>query len=126
MVTCLTLLLFSKGIVTTIYTSDPDIISIAIVLLIYAAIFQVADAITMCSMGSLRGYKDTLGPMFIMILAYWIVGLPLGYSLAVTSFWSIQLGASGMWIGMTFGLFIASVLMPWRLQHISELQLKKE
>ena len=126
MVTCLTLLLFSKGIVTTIYTSDPDIISIAIVLLIYAAVFQVADAITMCSMGSLRGYKDTLGPMFIMILAYWIVGLPLGYSLAVTNFWSIQLGASGMWVGMTFGLFIASVLMPWRLQHISELQLKKE
>ena len=80
----------------------------------------------MCSMGSLRGYKDTLGPMFIMILAYWIVGLPLGYSLTATNFWSIQLGASGMWIGMTFGLFIASVLMLWRLQYISKLQLKKE
>jgi len=121
-ITCLILLLTSKWIVATIYTLDPNIISIAISLLLFAAIFQIADAVAMCSMGSLRGYKDTIGPMYIMILAYWVIGLPLGYSLAVTDFWSIQLGASGMWIGMTCGLFIASTLMTWRLRNISQIK----
>ncbi|MDG2061448.1 MAG: MATE family efflux transporter [SAR86 cluster bacterium] len=122
LITCLILLFGSKWIVMTIYTSDPNIISITVVLLLFAALFQIADAVTMCSMGSLRGYKDTLGPMFIMVIAYWVVGLPMGYSLAVTDFWSFKFGASGMWIGMTLGLFVASILMPWRLHHISQLK----
>jgi len=50
------------------------VISQAVVLLMFAALFQVADAVAMCGMGSLRGYKDTFGPMlivFVAYLAYW-------------------------------------------------------
>ena len=38
----------------------------------------------MASIGSMRGYKDTFGPMKIMAISYWGVGLPLGIILSIT------------------------------------------
>jgi len=109
------LLLFAELIVSSIFTDDQAVISIAVVLLMFAALFQVADAVAMCGMGSLRGYKDTFGPMLIVFVAYWIIGLPFGYSLAVTDTWAVTLGAAGMWSGMCIGLIIAASCMLWRL-----------
>ena len=109
------LLLFAELIVSSIFTDDQAVISTAVVLLMFAALFQVADAVAMCGMGSLRGYKDTFGPMLIVFVAYWIIGLPFGYSLAVTDTWAITLGAAGMWSGMCIGLIIAASCMLWRL-----------
>ena len=109
------LLLFAELIVSSIFTDDQAVISQAVVLLMFAALFQVADAVAMCGMGSLRGYKDTFGPMLIVFVAYWIIGLPFGYSLAVTDTWAITLGAAGMWSGMCIGLIIAASCMLWRL-----------
>ena len=109
------LLLFAELIVSSIFTDDQAVISQAVVLLMFAALFQVADAVAMCGMGSLRGYKDTFGPMLIVFVAYWIIGLPFGYSLAVTDTWAVTLGAAGMWSGMCIGLIIAASCMLWRL-----------
>ena len=109
------LLLFAEIIVSSIFTDDQAVISQAVVLLMFAALFQVADAVAMCGMGSLRGYKDTFGPMLIVFVAYWIIGLPFGYSLAVTDTWAVTLGAAGMWSGMCIGLIIAASCMLWRL-----------
>ena len=109
------LLLFAELIVSSIFTDDQAVISQAVVLLMFAALFQVADAVAMCGMGSLRGYKDTFGPMLIVFVAYWLIGLPFGYSLAVTDTWAITLGAAGMWSGMCIGLIIAASCMLWRL-----------
>ena len=109
------LLLFAELIVSSIFTDDQVVISQAVVLLMFAALFQVADAVAMCGMGSLRGYKDTFGPMLIVFVAYWIIGLPFGYSLAVTDTWAVTLGAAGMWSGMCIGLIIAASCMLWRL-----------
>ncbi len=109
------LLLFAELIVSSIFTDDQAVISIAVVLLMFAALFQVADAVAMCGMGSLRGYKDTFGPMLIVFVAYWLIGLPFGYSLAVTDTWAVTLGAAGMWSGMCIGLIIAASCMLWRL-----------
>ena len=109
------LLLFAELIVSSIFTDDQFVISQAVVLLMFAALFQVADAVAMCGMGSLRGYKDTFGPMLIVFVAYWLIGLPFGYSLAVTDTWAVTFGAAGMWSGMCIGLIIAASCMLWRL-----------
>ena len=113
------LLLFAELLVSSIWPNDPEVIELAVILLMFAAFFQVADGLAMCGMGSLRGYKDTVGPMLIMLVAYWLFALPFGYSLAVTDFWTIQLGAQGMWVGMCIGLVIAAALMIWRLNYIT-------
>ena len=51
--------------------SNPKVVSLAVILLGFAAFFQVADGLAMASIGSLRGYKDTFGPMKILAVSYW-------------------------------------------------------
>ena len=102
-----------------ILNSNPKVISLAVILLGFAAFFQVADGLAMASIGSLRGYKDTFGPMKIMAVSYWGVGLPVGIMLSITNLITEQMGAVGMWAGMAFGLLVAAVLMVRRVRLIS-------
>ena len=99
--------------------SNPKVVSLAIILLGFAAFFQVADGLAMASIGSLRGYKDTFGPMKILAVSYWGVGLPVGIILSITNLITEQMGAVGMWAGMAFGLLVAAVLMVRRVRQIS-------
>ena len=43
--------------------------------------------------------KDTRVPMLLVTIAYWVVAMPLGLFLAFT----LDMRASGMWIGLTAG-----------------------
>ena len=99
--------------------SNPKVVSLAVILLGFAAFFQVADGLAMASIGSLRGYKDTFGPMKILAVSYWGVGLPVGIMLSITNLITEQMGAVGMWAGMAFGLLVAAVLMVRRVRIIS-------
>ena len=99
--------------------SNPKVVSLAVILLGFAAFFQVADGLAMASIGSLRGYKDTFGPMKILAVSYWGVGLPVGIMLSITNIITEQMGAVGMWAGMAFGLLVAAVLMVRRVRLIS-------
>ncbi|MDH3803953.1 MAG: MATE family efflux transporter, partial [Gammaproteobacteria bacterium] len=58
-------LLIFRHAVVGLYTNDASVTSIAISLLLMAAIFQVADGIQIGAAGALRGYKDTRLPMAI-------------------------------------------------------------
>ena len=66
--------------------------------------------------------------MLIMLISFWVLAMPFGYSLAVTDFWNIQLGAPGMWTGMCVGLFVCASLMVWRMNFITAkaIELQKE
>ena len=99
--------------------SNPKVVSLAVILLGFAAFFQVADGLAMASIGSLRGYKDTFGPMKILAVSYWGVGLPVGIMLSITNLITEQMGAVGMWAGMAFGLLVAALLMVRRVRLIS-------
>ncbi|SHE15125.1 Multidrug-efflux transporter [Chlamydia abortus] len=52
----------------------------------------------------------------ITLVAYWLVCLPLGYFLAYYT----GLGATGFWIGLTFGLLAAGVCLSIRLIYIQK------
>ena len=58
--------------------------------------------------------------ILIMILAYWVVGMPLGYNISLTENIIEPIGALGMWIGMAVGMFILSILVLWRLDLVSK------
>jgi MATE family multidrug resistance protein len=115
-------------VLISFFTQDPNVMRLGVVLLMFAAFFQIADALVIGAQGSLRGYKVTLMPMFIMLISFWIFALPFGYSLAVTNFWNVQLGAPGMWTGMCIGLFVCAALMVWRMNYVTSkcLELEKK
>jgi MATE family multidrug resistance protein len=108
------LFLFPELIVR-IYTDDMAVAPLAVSLLFYAAIFQYPDGLQVVVAGALRGYKDTLMPVLFMVVAFWVVGLTVGYQLTFTQ----GMGPAGMWVGMIAGLSIAAVLMLLRFMQTS-------
>ncbi len=104
-----------KDAIASLYTQDPDVRSLAATLLLYAAAFQIPDALQVNFAGALRGCKDTKVPMLLTILAYWGVGLPVGWFLGLNGFAGFPPGPRGFWIGLICGLCTASVLLGTRL-----------
>lgn len=108
------MLLFPKTIVS-IYTTDTDVVQLAARLLMMAAIFQISDGLQVSGLGALRGLKDTRIPMFVNIVAYWGIGLPIGYWAGLHKGW----GPEGFWIGLIFGLSAAAVMHNIRFRYLS-------
>lgn len=96
-----------------IYTDDTKVVAIAGQLLIIAGFFQLFDGTQVVGLGVLRGIGDVNMPTFITFLAYWVVGIPVGYLLGFT----FGLGVYGIWYGLTFGLLTASILLFLRFQN---------
>ncbi|RMI09300.1 MAG: MATE family efflux transporter, partial [Calditrichaeota bacterium] len=98
--------------IARIYTSDSAVIRVAAPLLVMAALFQLSDGLQVSAAGALRGLKDTRVPMLVNAVAYWIVGLPVGYYLGIVQ----GQGARGLWIGLIAGLSVAAVSHTWRFK----------
>jgi MATE family multidrug resistance protein len=107
---------FGRHLLPWIITSDEKVIAIAAQLLIIAAFFQLFDGTQVVGLGILRGMGDVNVPTFITFLAYWIVGLPVGYLLGV----KLNIGVYGVWYGLVLGLATASVLLFIRFNFISK------
>ena len=105
------ILVFGGATIAGWYTDDAAVAGLAVLLMLYAAVFQLPDGIQVLSAGALRGLKDTRVPMLITVFAYWGVGLPLG------AWFGLHLGrgAPGLWIGLILGLSVAAVLLALRL-----------
>lgn len=109
------LLFFGREFIAQLYTNDSAVQAVAIHLLMFAAIFQVADVIQVSAINALRGYRDTRMPMIIMLVSFWGICLPLGYALTFTDLFGFRPGAGGFWIALIVGLTCASILLTWRL-----------
>ncbi len=112
--TAVLMMLFPHRI-ASVYTQDPEVISMAAMLLIMAAIFQISDGLQVSGSGALRGLKDTKIPMFVNLTAYWAVGIPLGYWLGMGLEW----GPRGLWAGLIAGLTMAAILHNLRFHYIT-------
>lgn len=113
--TALIMFLF-PDLIASIYTSDEGVQSVAVSLLYMAAIFQISDGLQVSGFGALRGLKDTKVPMYVNLVAYWIVGLPLGYYLGIVQ----SAGPEGLWIGLISGLTVAAILHNVRFRILTK------
>lgn len=100
----------------TLYVDDQSVITIASSLLIIAALFQLSDGTQAVGLGILRGLTDVKIPTAITFIAYWLVGLPVGYLLGFT----LELGVQGVWYGLLFGLTTSAVLLTLRFNARSK------
>jgi MATE family multidrug resistance protein len=98
-----------------LFTNETEVVDLAARLMIIAGIFQMADGIQVTSAGCLRGLADIRLPMLIGIFCYWAVAIPTGYIFA----FHIQAGPTGVWIGLAAGLFVAAILLTWRLSAMT-------
>jgi MATE family multidrug resistance protein len=94
----------------SLYISDPEVEGIAAGLLMIAAAFQLSDGVQVVGLGILRGLMDVYVPTFVALIAYWVIGLPLGYVLAMHG----EMGVAGIWIGLLIGLTLSAAMMTRR------------
>lgn len=111
-----TLIVSLSGLLATLYSPDPNVVELAAHLLLFAAVFQISDAIQVAAAGALRGYQDTLSVMAITFVTYWLVGLSGGYWLAFLA--PEPMGASGFWVGLVSGLSLAAFALSLRLRYV--------
>jgi MATE family multidrug resistance protein len=108
-VSCSLMLTEAHGI-AGLFTQVPAVAALGSALLTLAAVFQFADGTQTIAMASLRGLQDTRVPMLLAMLAYWLLGVPLGAWLA----FGRGLGVPGIWMGLMAGLTVAAVLLTTR------------
>jgi MATE family multidrug resistance protein len=96
-----------------LYVNDPAVIPIASSLLIIAGLFQLSDGVQVVCVAALRGMQDVKIPSIYILVAYWIIGLPLGYYLA----FDVKLGGIGVWLGLLIGLTLTALAMFFRLKR---------
>ncbi|WP_341299276.1 MATE family efflux transporter [Lysinibacillus sp. FSL H8-0500] len=97
--------------IAQMYTADDIVLEYAVHFLVYAAIFQLSDAIQAPVQGALRGYKDVMITFIMAIISYWVIGLPVGYVLAIHT----DFGPFGYWIGLVAGLTAGAITLFMRL-----------
>ena len=104
--------------IAMLYNDNPEVVTLASQLMLLAAIYQISDSIQVVGSGILRGYKDTRSIFFITFTAYWVLGLPSGYILALTDIVVPRMGPAGFWMGFIIGLTSAAILMMLRMRFL--------
>ena len=106
-----------------LYTTDSEVIQLAAILLVYAALYQTQDALQSVGAGILRGMGKTSYTMFVTFICYWGIGLGEGYLLAFTDWITSPMGVQGFWLGIVLGLSLAAILLMLRVWQQSQLSL---
>ncbi|MCI4186611.1 MATE family efflux transporter [Dickeya dianthicola] len=104
--------------IAMLYNKNPDVVAMASHLMLLAAVYQISDAVQTIGSGVLRGYKDTRAIFFITFIAYWLLGLPSGYALALTDILVPRIGPAGFWWGFIIGLTSSATMMVLRIRWV--------
>ncbi len=109
------LILLLRHPLVAMYTDDAGVLALGATLLLFAAAFQLVDAVQCIASFALRGYKVTKLPMMIHALAFWVLGLGAGCLLA----FGTSLGIYGFWTALIPALASAAVALLWCLERVS-------
>lgn len=92
------------------------VVELAISLFFIAAMFQFSDGLQAIATRALRGMRDTMIPMWIAAVGYWVFGIGGGWVLA----FPLGYGPEGLWWGLAWGLSITGALLLWRFNRLSK------
>jgi MATE family multidrug resistance protein len=101
-----------------LFTKDPEVLRIGAMLMVFAGVYQLFDAMYMCYNGALRGAGDTFVPAVVLAGLCWTVMVLGGFLVAR---WRPEWGLAGPWTmasiyGAVLGAFtmIRFVRGRWR------------
>ena len=114
------LVFFSRELIAGLYTTEIPVLLLATDLLLFVVAYQFFDDTQVTAIGALRGFKDTKTPLWVAILSYWAIGLPVGVVLGF-GWLDIEtfVGVRGFWVGLSVGLLVAAVILTARFRWLS-------
>jgi len=97
-----------------LFNADPAVIEAGSWVLIWAAIFQVFDAMSITYMNALRGAGDTRWPAVAISTSSWGIFIGGGYAM---SRMLPQWGLNGPWLMCALYIILLGLLLRWRWQR---------
>lgn len=94
-----------------IFTHDVTLVKICVPILFVMGIFQIFDGLQVSLGGIFKGIKQTRIVMIGGLIAYWVIGLPLGLVLA----FKYHMALYGFWVGLAVALFSLSLILSFIL-----------
>jgi putative MATE family efflux protein len=98
------MIVFSEKIIGA-FTPEPEVVRIGAACLRIITYGLIAYGWGMVGIQAFNGAGDTLTPMWLNVLCFWVIKLPLAYFLAETIGW----GPDGIWIAVTGSYTIQAV-----------------
>lgn len=111
-----------RNFLPSLYIDELPVIEMTASLLIIAGFFQLSDGIQVVGLGALRGMSDVKIPTLVTLVAYWVLGLPLGYFFA----FQLDMAEQGIWYGLLIGLTSTGVMLLYRFHKLSNKLLLKQ
>lgn len=95
-----------RGGLVSLFNQDPEVIRIGSEYLVIVSSFYILFSLMFTIGGVMRGAGDTLIPMFITLIALWLIRIPAAW------WFSSKIGETGIWWAIPMGLG-AGALMSW-------------
>ena len=114
------LLLIVREPLSALYTRDVDVQAVAARVFVFVAVYQFIDNTQVTALGTLRGYKDTRVPLAFVLVAYWLLALPVALTLGFGWWSGNPMGIDGFWVGLGIGLLFVTVTLNLRRVRLAE------
>lgn len=107
MAVCAFFFIFFPEFFVKIFTKDIELIRICVPIVVLAGFFQIFDGLQISLGGVFKGLKKTNIVMFGDFIAYWLIGLPLGFLFA----FKYKMNLYGFWVGLTISIFSLGIIL---------------
>jgi len=99
--------------VASLVSGDPAVLKGTAMYLRFNMVSEPFMALSAILGGGLQGSGDTRGTMQIIVIAMWLIRLPLAWLFAL----GFGYGAPGVWAAMVTSMVIQGILMAYRFEH---------
>lgn len=105
----LSALIFSSfpNFLVGLFTQDSNLVKISVPVLYILSVFQIFDGLQIALAGIFKGMKRTGIVLISNFIAYWLLSIPLGYTLA----FRFNLNLHGFWYGLAAAAVLLCVMM---------------
>ncbi|KAI9982559.1 hypothetical protein PInf_008524 [Phytophthora infestans] len=100
------IIIATRYYIPEIFINDAVSIELAGHAMLFLMPYQMCDAVNAVMQGVLRGTGRLSLGAYINLVAYFVLGLPIGAYLA----FGMDMGVEGMWLGLTGGIFFGCVV----------------
>ena len=97
----------APGVITSLFTTDLELIKVCVPIIYTLCFFQVFDGIQAALSGIFRGLKHTEVIMMGNFIAFWLIALPLGCLLAL----HFKLNLMGFWYALIVSVIILCTIV---------------
>ena len=112
-ITCLALFIFRNDI-SYIFSDDPKVCSIVILLLPILMLYQYVDGAQIVLANALRGLSDVKPIMWISFVTNFLIAIPAGYVLG----FPLGMGIQGIWLAYPIGFVFSVALLGIRARKL--------